>query len=67
MSDEQVRSYITYCAEHFNAAQKRYERTGNFADAGERDSCWCAEADALIELGGRPGVVSRLKVEGVLG
>lgn len=67
MSDSALQDYINHCAECGHSAHRRWEQTGSFADVGERDACWHAEADALIELGSRPGAVARIKVEGIAG
>lgn len=55
LSDEELQSYIVACAEQCNAAHARYKLTGNFADAGDRDRFWTAEAQALVEMGVRRG------------
>jgi hypothetical protein len=63
MSDTALQDYINYCAESMMAAHQRWKTTGSFADVGERDSCWLAEADALIERGNRPQLVLKMERE----
>lgn len=62
-SDAELQAYILDCAERMVAAHARYEQSGNFADAGDRDYFWHAESDALIERGNRPHVVARMEKE----
>jgi hypothetical protein len=63
LSDEALGDYINGCAERFLASQRRYEETGSFADAGERDRWWGAEAEALRERGSRVRIVARMERE----
>jgi hypothetical protein len=62
-SDEDLNAYILHCAESMIAAHQRWKTTGDIADIGERDGCWLAEADALIERGNRPQLVLRMERE----
>lgn len=62
-SDEELNAYILHCAESMIAANKRYQAHGNPADVGDRDCCWLAEADALIERGNRPQLVLKMERE----
>jgi hypothetical protein len=63
MTDSALQEYINRCAEFMIAAHQRWKASGNFADIGERDACWHAEADALIERGNRPQLVLRMERE----
>ncbi len=63
MTDSALQDYINYCAESMMAAHQRWKTTGSFADVGERDACWLAEADALIERGNRPQLVLKMERE----
>lgn len=53
--------YIGACARLMFEAQRRYEQTGCFADAGDRDAWLHAECDALVERGQRPDVVEAME------
>lgn len=63
LSDAELQDYIVGCAEHFLAAHRRYQNTGCFADAGDRDGWWIAESQALVERGNRPQIVARMEAE----
>lgn len=63
LSDTALQQRINDCAEGVLAAHRRYEATGCFADAGERDRLYHAEAAALIERGQRPHIVAQMEAE----
>lgn len=61
LSDSDLNTYIHTCCARLMEAHKRYQDTGCFAAAGDRDAWLHAEASALIERGNRPHVVSRME------